>query len=319
MKKIIGFIIFLIVVNSSFSQSDSTVVYLDKNFYKTEKDSAQYTLVIEPIQEDNTFRVKIFYLSGELASSGISTSAKSVLYQGPYISYYKNGQTKTKGSYKEKTKIGEWKSWYQNGQLKSVDNYLDFENKKLDPMLKHQLLEYYDSTGNQIITEGAGLYVEHFENSQQVRESGNYKKGYKAGEWKGYRIDGSNFYTENYTKGVIKNGISWDDEGKQYSYTQLEEPAVPMDGREKFYQRIGQNLRYPEEARRKGIEGRVFIQFVVNKEGKLTEIAVIKSPHHSLSIESERILRLEKDWIPGKQKGQNVNQRIILPITFKLQ
>ena len=186
-------------------------------------------------------------------------------------------------------------------------------------MLGRQLIEYYDSTGNQMITEGAGLYVEHFENSQQVRESGNYKKGYKAGEWKGYRIDGSNHYTENYTKGVIKNGISWDDEGKQYSYTQLEEPALPIGGRGKFYQRIGQNLRYPGEARRKGIEGRVFIQFVVNTEGKLTEIAVIKSPHPSLSLEAERILKLEKDWIPGKQKGQNVNQRIILPITFKLQ
>ncbi|MBX2941280.1 MAG: energy transducer TonB [Cyclobacteriaceae bacterium] len=98
----------------------------------------------------------------------------------------------------------------------------------------------------------------------------------------------------------------------------VESSAVPMDGFEVFYRQIADNIKYPSQARRMGVKGRVFVQFVINLDGSLTDIKVIKGIGAGCDEEAIRVLKAAPAWKPGKQRGVPVRQRMILPITFEL-
>lgn len=98
----------------------------------------------------------------------------------------------------------------------------------------------------------------------------------------------------------------------------VEDQPAPIGGMAEFYKYIGINMKYPSQARSIGIEGRVFIQFIVDKEGNLTNITSVKGIGAGCDQEAVRVLENAPKWTPGKQRGKAVNVRMILPITFKL-
>ena len=77
-------------------------------------------------------------------------------------------------------------------------------------------------------------------------------------------------------------------------------------------------MEYPSQARRMGIEGRVFVQFVVDKQGNVTEVQSVKGIGAGCDEEAERVLRESPKFKPGKQRGRPVKVRMVLPIIFKL-
>ena len=83
---------------------------------------------------------------------------------------------------------------------------------------------------------------------------------------------------------------------------------------------VMENVRYPEEAMNKGIEGMVVVRFCIDKDGYIKEnmTGIIKSPDKSLSEEVLRVLKSSPQWVPGKQKGKNVIVQFTLPVNFKL-
>lgn len=80
---------------------------------------------------------------------------------------------------------------------------------------------------------------------------------------------------------------------------------------------IQNNLRYPEDAIKDGIQGRVILSFIVEKDGSLTDIKVVRSVSPSLDKEAIRIVKSMPKWIPGKQNGRSVRVKYIIPINFK--
>ncbi|UXP33256.1 TonB family protein [Reichenbachiella agarivorans] len=98
----------------------------------------------------------------------------------------------------------------------------------------------------------------------------------------------------------------------------VEDQPAPPGGMAAFYKYVGQNMKYPNQARRMGIEGRVFVQFVVDKDGSITEVRAIKGIGAGCDEEAVRVLEGAPKWKPGKQRGRAVKVRMILPITFKL-
>ena len=94
-------------------------------------------------------------------------------------------------------------------------------------------------------------------------------------------------------------------------------PSYPGDMTE-CYMFIARQMHYPEEAEKKGIEGRVLIRFVVEKDGRLTNFEVIESPDPLLSNEALRVLKQMPKWIPAKNKGKDVRCRYSMPILFRL-
>jgi protein TonB len=81
---------------------------------------------------------------------------------------------------------------------------------------------------------------------------------------------------------------------------------------------IARNVRYPPKARELGIEGKVYVVFVVEKDGSITNIKILRGVGQSCDEEAKRVVRLMPNFIPGKQNGRLVRVQYIIPINFKL-
>ncbi|MBR1505774.1 MAG: TonB family protein [Prevotella sp.] len=82
---------------------------------------------------------------------------------------------------------------------------------------------------------------------------------------------------------------------------------------------LSKNIKYPEEAYKNGIQGRVIVTFTVNKDGSISEAKVVKSVDPQLDEEALRVAYSMPNWNPGMQNGEPVNVKYTVPITFKLQ
>ena len=98
----------------------------------------------------------------------------------------------------------------------------------------------------------------------------------------------------------------------------VEEMPEFIGGIEKLYEYLGNNINYPEQAKDFSIQGKVFVQFVVWKDGTIKDVKVVKGAHKLLDKEALRVITNMPDWKPGKQRGKNVNARFTLPIKFRI-
>ena len=96
-----------------------------------------------------------------------------------------------------------------------------------------------------------------------------------------------------------------------------EKPQFP-GGTAAMYKFLGRGIDYPSTARRMGIEGKVFIQFVVNKDGSVSDVQVIKGIGAGCDEEAARVIKSMPKWSPGKQRGNPVKVRMFMPVNFKL-
>ena len=98
----------------------------------------------------------------------------------------------------------------------------------------------------------------------------------------------------------------------------VEQPAEPVGGMQALFAYIGQNIRYPKEARKKGITGKVYVSFVINQDGGISDVSVLKGIGHGCDEEVERLMKNAPPWRPGMQDGKPVRQRYVLPVSFNL-
>ena len=96
-----------------------------------------------------------------------------------------------------------------------------------------------------------------------------------------------------------------------------EQPMFP-GGMQELMTFLQTNIRYPKEAQDRGLQGRVVVQFVVNKDGSICDEHIVKSVDPQLDAEALRIVRSMPNWTPGKQRGKPVRVRFTLPVTFRL-
>ena len=96
-----------------------------------------------------------------------------------------------------------------------------------------------------------------------------------------------------------------------------EQPMFP-GGMQEMMKFLQQNIKYPKEAQEQGKQGRVIVQFVVNKDGSISNDSVVRSVDPQLDAEALRVVRSMPNWTPGKQRGKEVRVRFTLPVTFHL-
>ncbi len=97
-----------------------------------------------------------------------------------------------------------------------------------------------------------------------------------------------------------------------------EQPGYP-GGEEARISFLQQNIRYPEEAKELGIQGRVFVTFVVEVDGSITDVRVLRGIGGGCDEEAVRVVKAMPKWVPGKQRGVPVRVQFNLPIKFTLQ
>lgn len=99
----------------------------------------------------------------------------------------------------------------------------------------------------------------------------------------------------------------------------VEQPPEFEGGLEAMYKFIRKNMKYPASARRMNIEGSVFVGFVVDADGKISEAGVIKGISADCDKEALRVVQMMPKWRPGKQSGRPVRVKFVLPIKFALE
>ena len=102
-------------------------------------------------------------------------------------------------------------------------------------------------------------------------------------------------------------------------FTIVEKSAFPKGGYPEFYNYVKENLKYPEDAVKASIEGRVFVEFIVDHDGNLTSPRVVRGIGYGCDAEALRVISEALPWDVATQRGNVVKQKIILPITFKLK
>lgn len=107
-------------------------------------------------------------------------------------------------------------------------------------------------------------------------------------------------------------------EGLDGVYDMVEVQPLPANGMNEFYKWIGENMEYPTQARKLGVEGRVFVQFIINETGDVTEVKSIKGIGAGCDAEAVRVMKSAGSWSPGQVDGKPVKVRMVMPISFKL-
>jgi len=110
------------------------------------------------------------------------------------------------------------------------------------------------------------------------------------------------------TKMIMKEGV----------FDVVEDMPVPSGGMEGWNNYLRENLKYPTQARKMGIEGTVYVVFVVNTDGSMQDLAILRGIGGGCDEEAMRVIRNAPNWKPGQQKGKNVKVKMRLPIRFKL-
>jgi len=162
-----------------------------------------------------------------------------------------------------------------------------------------------------------GKWISYHENAQ-VESEGLYKNDKKTGEWTWYYDNGTLCCKEKYKNHKFKKGEYWEENGKSTTKSEIDiNPEYP-GGIDAFRKMVSDNLQYPEDARQEGIEGNVFLEFDINKNGELVNINVIRGVHPSLDNEAIRVVSLSEKWTPSSMCGKPVKAGYVFPVVFVL-
>ena len=171
----------------------------------------------------------------------------------------------------------------------------------------------------------------HFTNDDRVLKTDTARAFYESGEkhWiMAYNPDGSTALVkqfhkngklkriENYEKGIFIKGKKYNDAGRRVAFTRFQQLPKYNGGYERMIAYLNRTIKYPRKAKEKNISGTVHVSFIVTKEGQVIRPRVIKSVHPLLDNEALRVVRIMKQWIPGKTNDRVINSRVSIPITF---
>jgi len=108
------------------------------------------------------------------------------------------------------------------------------------------------------------------------------------------------------------------DENQPYDVNGIDVQPEPVGGAAAWSKFLQKNLRYPGEAIDKGISGKVYVSFIVEKNGSLSSFAVVRGAGYGMDEEAMRVLKKAPAWKPGMQNGQPVRVKYVLPLNFVL-
>ena len=120
-------------------------------------------------------------------------------------------------------------------------------------------------------------------------------------------------------KPSVPEAVPTDSVAKENAYDVVEQMPEFPGGMKELLKFLQDNLKYPESAKKNNLQGRVVVQFVVEKDGTPTEFNVVRSVDPDLDAEALRVLKTMPKWKPGMEKGEAVRVKFTVPVAFKLQ
>lgn len=293
------------------------------------KDSADFVRVIqEPDSGSTNYNLLEFYPDGTRKTLGtVSAFKPSLRYEGQRISFYKNGKKKSMEVYEKNKRTGTCHYYYENGtHRKSVSYKLAIKKNvakaanafpSLSGGLDSIVIYQADSLGHVMVEEGEGHVIESLPDYGGSVVEGDFKRGYKHGTWVLKSKSGAFSYKEEFKDGVFVSGESEKD-GVKSTYTLIDTPPDFKGGSTAFYAYIMKNVRYASDAQQNNIQGKVFLSYVVDVDGSITNVKVDRGLYPSLDEEAVRVLKGSPRWIPGMKHGFPVEVKYNIPVSFSL-
>ncbi|TWI98219.1 TonB family protein [Mucilaginibacter frigoritolerans] len=318
LKPILITITGILLMSTVFAQkNDSSVYYLNKKgAVVNTKDDADYKMVFLPpdsIIDKSLFIIKGYYKSGKLKLLGYSkTNNLNLKFQGKVTVFFPDGHKMRITNYENGEMIGDIIEYYPNGMFYNRETI----TKLATGEEKTSLQDCSDSNGKVLAKNGNGTWLKLNSELTKVKEEGPVINGIEEGEWHSRKSDSVEIITE-YKNGKIVSVASLYKSGEKiYSYVE-KAPEFP-GGSEGFSKFIGSNVKYPAEAKKNAVQGKVMISFVVEKDGSLSEIKTIKGIGSGCDEEAVIVMKLSPKWEPGIHNGKAVRVLLTLPITFLL-
>jgi len=288
-KRLLFSVCFLTLVLATYSQ---TIVYLDandKSVKKPSKASKYMTITRDSVNPDKA-ETRLYDMENHQLKLNNFSSFILTKQDGVQREWYLSGQIKSEWIMQEGKLNGYNRTWFENGQIKSDAYYKDN-------------LQY-------------GSDKEWYQNGQLLR-SAEYTDNKINGKLLTYWQNGHLRRADIYDMGELKEGQCFDSLDNKVPYIKyMEMPKFP-NGDVSAY--LARTVQYPIMAQKNRIQGRVIVQFVVDKNGTISEIKVVKSVDSSLDREAIRIVSRMPNWIPGKREGEPVRVKYTLPVNFRLQ
>ena len=311
------FLLFISFLGYGQFGPNDDAVYLDSlNHIGNEKNFKFIRVIKDFTEKKDLYEVAFYYKSGKIERKGTTSNKFFMNYEGPCIHYYENGKRKKIVNYYRNQVLGKQYEWYENGNPK-LESEIVFDNKSNNWTTK--IVHYWNSNNEQKVIEGEGEYEETisypFENKSPtiIYSKGPIKKYVKDGIWEGNSVQKKFNFTEKFKNGKFISGKSIDSLGVENTYNEIETKPKPKRGLDDFYHFIEANYNRPDIG---GLIGRIYINFVVEKNGKLTNIKVIKDLGYGTGEEAIRVLSEYGYWLPATQRGIPVRTFYSLPISF---
>jgi antitoxin component YwqK of YwqJK toxin-antitoxin module len=310
MRITLGIILYLLAQFGFAQNSTDKTIYLDSTFYPTMQGKHYYYRVITDYHKKQlTYRMTVFYKSGEMYSEGYSKLNDLEDKIGKFTYYYKNGNPKEIINYEDFGPFGAYFSWYEDGQKKIEGEYLKPEKEHEKGVLK--INQYWDTKNTHTVVEGNGYYECSDKNSC---EEGNLINGFREGVWAGSNYDVTFTYVEKYANQKLIAGVSQDKNGVPHIYREVETKTEFEGGMNEFYKYVMRNFHMPEI---EGLKGKLFVAFTIQTDGSLDDITIIRSMGSAVDQEAYRMLSISPDWKPAKNRGINVPIKYTLPINIE--
>lgn len=311
MKKFLT-LAFVLATTLLFGQGENDKkVFLDSLFKETREGNHDFFRIIKNYSVDQEkYEFYEYYNSGELYREGVSVGNSYISPEGEVKEYYKNGKLKRISNAKNSKNLGLITEWYENGKLKFEGEYIMEDGL----VSKLKIINFWDSINTQTVKNGFGNITIL---NDEVEEKGMVKNYQKEGVWEGFDKSLKLKFTESFIEGKLITGKSTDYEGIDYSYSVVSTAPTPKDGYNNFYSFVGNKIKLPNM--KNSISGRVILAFVVNKEGEIIDVEVLKSLQTEIDNATIEVLKQYGNWIPGSIRGKNVKVRYALPFKIDIK
>lgn len=256
--------------------------------------------------KEGQLQCKVSYIAGK--KEGVSTyfvngkelyiwNYKNGKSHGPNKSYYDNGKLKFEGTYSNGKLHGKSVDYSKEGDVRVISNY---QNGKLH-----------------------GAFTRYRENKKIMGE-GAYVDGKEIGEWKWYREDGTmashELYGEN---GRLKKVTFYDQKGKELRSRKKDVFTGVIEEKKKLQKAIQTHVRgkfnYPETMRQRGIEGKVYVKFKIDKEGKVCDIEYRSDTHDALEVQAKNLIASLPRQKPATVHNMPMGVLFTIPMVYRIQ
>jgi len=303
----------LLFFQTAKAQKQDTLLYYMKNNGRvvSTKDSADYIMLILPLDSATArYPVQIYYPNGKrkLVATSLNNDCRAIKFDGTAVGFFENGKRKDVINYKDGKYLGDFIAYYPNGKLYYQEN--------IDAAGKVHLIECRDTIGNVLATGGSGKWIFFDDDYKSVTTEGNVADSLQEGEWHGL-IGDKIICVSKFKKGKFISGVYHDINGKNHPFTGTLVQPIFNDVSGTYSNFLQKNIKYPAEDRENNVQGKVIINFIIERDGTPSNFKVIMGPDQSM--EDEAIREFSKaTWIPELQNGMPVRSYYTLPVSFSI-